>query len=768
MKLVLIAIATVLATTGSVSFGQGPAGTAPATKTPPPTGQPPAPPPPPANDTNNTTDTTDPTQCAVTSNGHAFVVSVSPRPQGRIIVDLNSASGRSVTVSFDGNVDSPLSREVELVGSEKWVVSASGERSAIPTQDGKGSVFLSYSATFAGCSDAKAKGTATLNSLVVAMDGTKWVATTPPQPVTITVTRTGQDLSATGATATGVAGLPSSNRGLDSAIPDALRETLSLLAEIAVDRAKAEGARLLKKRIKKYLCDDLSVGSVFGTTADGDQRLLPSTCGQLENLRISDLGGSATGFVDAIREDLVDVVVPAMLARFGAAPAIAKNAPVVMRFVSSSIRRGFSADEVRMALLSLLDDADIPTEVKASLKVALQCTKQDCSLADLKAMLIDLGAKKLGLDEETIAAVEAAWRCLDRGCSTAEVKAALTTLVAKAGSVTGVPASAVTLVEDCIATTPKQCTQQALATALEAIRSKLGVALAVDPFWSEAALRMIAILRPRADNDPKKLGAELVDLLVDVAKYKCAKDRKCEVVATSLRDVAVGLLEADYLRALGGVQATLVATNLGSRLKGKPLELVASVASYVSTYRDTKDQDAKVAHDLRKKALEGLIDAGTDRTNREGDVIVSLAASVGFTAGHSTLRTSITGVNDKQTVRDLRIPVGLTVQHIPANFAGLSLYATFAVADLAGFVSSPAVNENKDMNVDTKTRWSDFVLAEAQVGVRLFSARMPLVVGFDVYYKPRVTYEVSGSNETTAVVQVGAFAGFNIPFFDLN
>ena len=70
-------------------------------------------------------------------------------------------------------------------------------------------------------------------------------------------------------------------------MPEAVRDTRQILAEIAVERAKAEAAHVFKDKLVAKLCDALTIGKVLRSALDPNQRLLPSTCGQLENLRIS-------------------------------------------------------------------------------------------------------------------------------------------------------------------------------------------------------------------------------------------------------------------------------------------------------------------------------------------------------------------------------------------------------------------------------------------------------------------------------------------------
>lgn len=807
--------------------------------------------------------------CTYTQTDDSLLVTASGRPQTRIVVDLRSDKGRTITATLDAAPDAPLIHELRLPGTpgDVWTVSAAGDRAAFATPDGKGSVFMAYLPK--DCAAMKLE--LALHRLVVAIDKTSWLEVDDAPTVTLALATKATRLDRIGLADAGLdaTSLVPSMRGLDSAIPDAVRETLSLLAEIAMDRAKAEGARLLKDRIQRYLCEKLTIDKVFKTTAYRSQRLLPATCGQLDNLRFSDLGASASGLVNALREDTIDVVVPALLDTLpasvpGAARLQTPTARAVVRIAAIAVRRGFTPDSMRMAALGLLDVADIPAPFARALRVAIQCTKQECSLGDVRALmqevtsdllaaaniptslaplivfasncaatpgaagctgaalkaqvgglavtLVDMAA---GVPDPVRTALALAVKCSATSCTDDDVRAVIAALAPIVVTRATVPAKFQPILDLAVQCTIGSCVPANLSglvatlsgslvpsdlTAIpDSLRGALDVAVQcsaagstctaadirafvtalriVDPFWLDAALRLITIVRPRADADGAKLGGELVDLLLDVVKHEC-NDRKCEVIVTAMRDISVGVIEADYLRALGGIQAAFVATGVAERLQGRPFELAASIASYVSTYRETKDKDAVLARDLRKRALEGLIDAATDRTNRAGDWIVSLGASVGFSAGRRSLGTTPgDGVDTDQRLQDVRLPLGISVQQMPAadSKLGFGWYGMFGLADIAQFVSSPVERKTMEAtggtmttNIESDTTWSDFVAVELQLGVRFGSARLPLTLGLDIYYRPRVRFEIDGTSSSTTALHVGGFAGFNVPFFDFN
>ena len=74
---------------------------------------------------------------------------------------------------------------------------------------------------------------------------------------------------------------------------------MSLLAEVALDRAKAMGVKLVRERLVEP-CGRLEL--------DG-RPLLPQTCAALESIRLEDLASTGRQLADAALGDLVNLAV---------------------------------------------------------------------------------------------------------------------------------------------------------------------------------------------------------------------------------------------------------------------------------------------------------------------------------------------------------------------------------------------------------------------------------------------------------------------------
>lgn len=100
--------------------------------------------------------------------------------------------------------------------------------------------------------------------------------------------------------------------------------------------------------------------------------------------------------------------------------------------------------------------------------------------------------------------------------------------------------------------------------------------------------------------------------------------------------------------------------------------MLTAVSSYAASYRaagDSNELDEGAREEERKKALEVVIDAFTDRSHRAGDFVVSVGADIGLQyAGMSSPRKNDrlpNGKRDAQVYNPLTTPMGLAFQWLP-------------------------------------------------------------------------------------------------------
>lgn len=113
---------------------------------------------------------------------------------------------------------------------------------------------------------------------------------------------------------------------LDQTAPAVVTDTLTILAEIAMDRAKAGAMELVKERFVAPICDRLDL-ELLGLGNTGE-RALPRTCALLENMRLQDLLSSGRNLLEAARDDLRLTLVPRIVTRLDV-PAAAQDIAVL-------------------------------------------------------------------------------------------------------------------------------------------------------------------------------------------------------------------------------------------------------------------------------------------------------------------------------------------------------------------------------------------------------------------------------------------------------
>lgn len=609
------------------------------------------------------------------------VLRLSRAPDARATVTAVSDTGATVTVSFDPASDDAIARTVRLPAGSYRLAYAGAAVSLPPERavDGPRRRFqracwtsateakIALAEADAAVDEADASLTLTVTAISVALDASRVIA-----------------LDA-GDGAADLRGF-----GLDDAVPAAVTETLKLIAEIAVDKAKAEAMRRFRQLVVKRVCDDLTIKAVFG--GDRATPLLPATCGQLDNLRLGDLGGSARGLVDALRADLAGVVLTELLDRVPTTGKVdARVVGLVRALVARAATGALTGAEVRAAAIAAVQD--------------LAANAGD----DAKILAVLVG--------------EAA-RCAQQGCDAVDVAARLATALGA-----------------------RNIGEEHLATAAAVVA------------------RLRAILAPSSGATARDHAIALVGAVATAVELGRCTDDECRTRVGWLRDLAVGALEGDHLRALGAVASAVraIAAEGGGRSRGA-LALLASVLSYVDTYRATADADPAVAREQRKRALLALIEAGTDRAGREDQWVVSLGALVGFQAGYRRIH----GTDDGDgAAYDLRLPLGVSALYLRGSDDDVTVFANLAIVDLANLVASSGADD-----LEPDLHWSDFVEVSGQLGVGV-GRQLPMVLALSAGWAPGLTYVDGKPADSTArtggrgVFRAGVVVGVHVPLFDL-
>ncbi len=218
-------------------------------------------------------------------------------------------------------------------------------------------------------------------------------------------------------------------------------------------------------------------------------------------------------------------------------------------------------------------------------------------------------------------------------------------------------------------------------------------------------------------------------------------------------------------------------------------ELIGVIAAYAATFEDKAqgEEAAKAAREARKRAIESLIDAATDRREREGDWIASLGANVGFGAGWQRVRSDSVdrfGETERMGLQ-LGLPMGIALQKLPSGKKGRNvpgwnrpfawigrlrckwcgLHLQLSLVDLGQFLAT------KDGELNHLS-WRDFATMGGQVGIIVGKPTTPFVAGVDLRWSPSLfpdTDEMGTQmNEKQGAIRLMVFASYYVPFFDLN
>lgn len=211
------------------------------------------------------------------------------------------------------------------------------------------------------------------------------------------------------------------------------------------------------------------------------------------------------------------------------------------------------------------------------------------------------------------------------------------------------------------------------------------------------------------------------------------------------------------------------------RLK-KVSAIVAAIASYAKAYPlksdGTMDEKGIQANrDARKKAIEGLMDATTDRRQRSGAWVVSLGVNVGGLAGGrwfnaEEYRETRRSLSANPMYPQLSLPMGVAIQKLPSPMFGskrfgLGFHSQLTVLDLAQYVGY-----SQDSKVTDPT-WSTSLALGAQLGVLIGTSSDAFFIGPEFRYSPTM-FPSSNGDGRAGVASIGFGIGYYVPVFDFN
>ena len=587
-------------------------------------------------------------------------------------------------------------------------------------------------------------------------------------------------------------------------------ELLTVIADVAIDRAKAGAVQQAKYFIDDQLCSRLTRSALAqylppkAQSETDDVRLLPRTCNVIMASRLEELAASSKTLERALAADLVNLSIQVLIADLDREQHGVKHLKPILKTVEQilgSLIDGRSISSERDVQLLLLEFARVgmPGEaagegssdrwqcaIEAGFSVLAECIQRgNCSAERLQRSLQEEFEHPSEGPCKKILRNDARWQQL------ASVLArSIDVFRPPSGTSANATAkAAMNVIFDLIEFVLEYKGMR--VTSFERQRIDLSRRLANAVLDKDVASALVAagafvvnsIDRPcvSCDNQDISRVAEYCQVFGgnDNEKKACA-DKHNE--AQDLWDRGKG---DEAKKAEGEVRKTCetVRNNSGNKdfcsddeevritsaNARKAFALLNGFISYASTYQKAPSsgnaaEDAareKVQHEERKKAMESLINSVTDRSGRGRNWVASLGVGVGFQVGRWGEDCNVVGdpTDTCDTFYDpipnLSLPMGFAIQYLPAAPQGgtsrrvrdyLGFHLQLNALDIGQYAT---FNQHGDVAEPTI---ASATLLGGAVGVLIGSPETSFLLGLEGGYAPGLELEhteTSGTAEVT-------------------
>lgn len=436
---------------------------------------------------------------------------------------------------------------------------------------------------------------------------------------------------------------------------EALNELFQVIAEVAVEKARAKGMKLLQTKIEMLVCDELKASKTASSAP-----LLPRTCESVRHLRLDDLAGTGQQVLDSLAEDFIRAALRDLMVDGG----------------------GFQG-------MQHLDTLVPVFAVAVQSAVDTLANRQESVAGAGQRILVGLSKVKW---PEPAGACDAATAAKDPTCSmktaandvSEGIKLALAILaeVHKSGKV---DASAIREMIERPALFFKDGKED---------NSKLLKMWPGLPAWISTGARVLSPPPDTSEATQVRAALGLVFDLLDLyhsnvtTKQLLLPDCTKEKSRTDLR-LARQLLTAALQQDLGRI-ASAAGELMSHRLDTDPetqenivrvTKIAGALGAYLSTYSGSQKpstEELKARHEARKAALSSLIDSQTERSTRHlPATVISVGSTLGFMAGTARLTEAVNSIGATEPVGTLQIQpsltLGVAVDHHLSNHLGLHL-----------------------------------------------------------------------------------------------
>ncbi|MFH1464277.1 MAG: hypothetical protein ABIO70_07810 [Pseudomonadota bacterium] len=571
--------------------------------------------------------------------------------------------------------------------------------------------------------------------------------------------------------------------GLDSAVPAIVADTLSLVAEIAYDKAKSRSYAILSEQVTGLVCEEAVLAEPLVvqwrlTGAAGDLlaltipsgKLLPATCSAVRGLdSFVAWANNAATLTVAIERDAIDLAGGILVGM--ESDALSAWQKTQIQFLFRALQRVLADDIVNQ-------------------------TKPD--LTDAQTLLYLL-SKHEWMEGNGEAGPSIRWNGEAIGDSPAEKTSFANRETCLAFGLQASFAIASMCQPDHGQVT---CTVTDVLTRLEDPVTGLGVPekgvpecwRSADPGlnwqdFSELATSLYALTQPGNDRDALRAAVvvmlDIVDLILELAPdgAEGAQGDIADLLA-SARPFFLSFVDNDLAGAVSAGMGVvnqvfeLWAEDAGDDPRGKPVRafsritpVVTTLASNAQNLRQARYADEETAEKLRearKESLEALIDASTRRDDRWEEWVAGFSVNVGITplasswgveSGPVVFSTLLTTTDETTTSIPVSLPLGISVDRYHRcrrdGKGGAGPHFMLALADIAQFLPDSTDPEQAAQDL----QWSDFIMVGGQFGVAIWRPQDNINFAFDLRYAP---YRQAGP------YRVGLQISYLVPLFDFN
>lgn len=564
-----------------------------------------------------------------------------------------------------------------------------------------------------------------------------------------------------------VGGGQSGGRSLELVLSPAVAEAFQILAEIALERARAGALRKIQGELRDLICVQLTTNKIFPTlttttAAQADKEktfretfgeawkhktttvilsggddvphLLPNTCSAIESIRLHDLVQDADTLYRALAKDVVAFV--AQVAQTSLELAWTHSQPPeAVHFLKPFFE---SAERL---LKASIDGRSLDLRREAQVLIT--------TVAGQVSRRLDT------LGKDTPASTEL--------CSVALVLAAAAECHASkecdARAISGYVLRAKWFFNF---TTVKQC--------LAVSESAGDLAPLV-----QLASRTVELMNLSSDAKPRDalllalhLGFDLAGIMTKELSFDPQELRLSPRRAFELYESAgAALIEGDvstFLVAAGEVAIAYSDDELSNPHLVKLTKLIGGLLAFARAYTgpELDKLDAEEKKEARKKAIEAVIDAYSDRSDLSGRNVFGVGVPAGLRlVGGSRVEGFLTP--------SLSLPLGLGYQRLPAGDWSLAGHVFLYPIDVGQFLPS-----SSELG-DDAPKWNAFLTPGAQLAFLIGTPEDLFFVGVDYHVADRVRTAQRTPFSAALIApepnrldhRVSLVAGYYVPLLDL-